>query len=124
MRLDQKKPTQKSSSSPFPHAFNPVLKPPRSCHPSGLSPGVSLGCLSRTEGKAGLKDAGDWWLWAGTGGGMQVGSKEECLAWAAGGAASGSDAGWRSHGVDTSVSEVKGQTKMAWQSAVRQACRH
>lgn len=53
-----------------------------------------------------------------------MGSKEECLAWAAGGTELGSAAGWRSHSVDTSVREVKGQTKTAWQSAVCQACRH
>ena len=44
---------------------------------------------------------------------MQAGSKEGCLAWAAGGTELGNEAGWRNYSVDTSISE--GEIKAAWQ---------
>lgn len=51
---------------------------------------------------------------------MQAGSKEGCLAWAAGGTELGSEAGWRNYSVDTWISE--GEIREAWQLMVCQRC--
>ena len=93
--------------------FNLVLKPPNPATPLGWALAFLWDACHGLQVKLVWRRLETGGCGAVTGGGMQAGSKEGCLAWAAGGTELGNEAGWRNYSVDTSISE--GEIKAAWQ---------